>query len=112
MIQSDEIEGHIEGNVFVRTEKKKKIPAPSKKNIQKVKGSLRDLLRGTDTLNVRSLERETGVDRRILRRTLIILLGEGMVQGALSGDEFILEKKQDINDFERKLVDELTTWSG
>ncbi|MFX1561395.1 MAG: zinc ribbon domain-containing protein, partial [Promethearchaeota archaeon] len=111
MIQSDEIEGHIEGSIFVRT-KKRKIPAPSKKDIQKVKGSLRNLLRGTDTLDVRLLERETGVDRRILRRTLIILLGEGIVQGTLSGDEFILEKKQDINDFERKLVDELSTWSG
>jgi hypothetical protein len=112
MIQSDEIEGHIEGNVFVRTEKKKKIPTPSKKGIQKVKGSLRDLLRETDTLDVRRLEQETGVDRRILRRTLIILLGEGTIQGTLSGDEFILEEKQDINDFERKLLEELTTWSG
>ena len=112
MIQSDEIEGHIDGNVFVRTEKKKKIPAPAKKNIQKVKGSLRGLLRGTDTLDVRHLERETGVDRRILRRTLIILLGEGTIQGTLSGDEFILVEKQDINDFEKKLLDELTTWSG
>ena len=112
MIQSDEIEGHIEGNVFVRTEKKKKIPAPSRKDIQKVRGSLQDLLRGTDTLDVRSLERETGVDRRILRRSLIILLGEGTIQGTLSGDEFILKEKQDINDFERKLLEELTTWSG
>jgi hypothetical protein len=111
MIQSDEIEGHIEGNVFVRTEKKK-IPAPSKKDIQKVKGHLRDLLRGTDTLDLRRLEQETGVDRRILRRTLIILLGEGTIQGTLSGDEFILEEKQDINDFEKKLLEELTTWSG
>jgi hypothetical protein len=111
MIQSDEIEGHIEGNVFVRTEKKK-IPAPSKKDIQKVKGHLRDLLRGTDTLDVRRLEQETGVDRRILRRTLIILLGEGTIQGTLSGDKFILKEKQDINDFERKLLEELTTWSG
>ena len=113
MIQSDVIEGHIDGHMFVRTEsKKKKIPVPSRKDIQKVKGTLQDLLGGTDTLDVGRLEKETGIDRRILRRTLIILLGEGTIQGALSGDEFILEKKQDINDFERKLMDELATWSG
>jgi hypothetical protein len=112
MIQSDAIEGHIDGSVFVRTEAKKKMPRPSSQEIQKVKGSLRNLIRGTDTLDIRRLERETGVDRRILRRTLIILLGEGTVQGSLSGDKFILEQKQDIKDFESKLVDELETWSG
>jgi hypothetical protein len=114
MIQSNEIEGHIDGNMFVRTEtkKRKRVPAPSRQDIQKVKGSLRNLLRGTDTLDIRRLEKETGVDRRILRRTLIILLGEGTIQGVLSGDEFILEEKQKFSDFEKKLVDELTTWSG
>jgi len=112
MIQSDAIEGHIDGNVFVRTESKKKMPRPSSQDIQKVKGTLRNLIRGKDTLDIRRLERETGVDRRILRRTLIILLGEGSVRGSLSGDEFILEQKQDIKDFEEKLVDELETWSG
>ncbi len=112
MIQSDVIEGHIDGNTFVRTEPKKKIPAPSRQDIQKVKGTLRNLLRGTDTLDISRLERETGVNRRILRRTLIILLGEGAIQGSLSGDEFTLEQKQDLNDFERKLLDELGTWSG
>jgi WD40 repeat protein len=112
MIQSDAIEGHIDGNVFVRTESKKKMPRPSSQDIQKVKGTLRNLIRGKDTLDIRRLERETGVDRRILRRTLIILLGEGSVRGSLSGDEFILEQKQDIKDFEEKLVDELETWRG
>lgn len=113
MIQSNEIEGHIDGNMFVRTEsKKKKIPVPSRKDVEKVKGTLRDLLHGTDTLDISRLEKETGVDRRILRRTLIILLGEGTIRGSLSGDEFILEEKQNINDFERKLVDELASWSG
>ena len=112
MIQSDVIEGHIDGNVFVRTEIKKKVPSPSKENIRRIEHTLQDLLRGTDTLNIRSLERETGVDRRILRRTLIILLGEGSIQGSLSGDDFILEKKQDINDFEKKFVSELTSWRG
>ena len=113
MIQSDEIEGHIDGNVFVRTEsKKKRIPAPSKQEVRLVKGSLRDLLLGTDTLDIHRLEKETGVDRRILRRTLIILLGEGTIQGSLSGDEFILEEKQDADDFAKKLVNELATWSG
>lgn len=112
MIQSDVIEGHIDGNTFVRTEPKKKIPAPSRQDIQKVKGTLRNLLRGTDTLDISRLERETGVNRRILRRTLIILLGEGAIQGSLSGDEFTLEQKQDLNDFEKKLLDELGTWSG
>ncbi|MFW9973796.1 MAG: hypothetical protein ACFFDQ_00835 [Candidatus Thorarchaeota archaeon] len=112
MIQSDVIGGHIDGNTFVRTEPKKKIPAPSRQDIQRVKGTLRNLLRGTDTLDISRLERETGVNRRILRRTLIILLGEGAIQGSLSGDEFTLEQKQDLNDFERKLLDELGTWSG
>ncbi len=112
MIQSDAIEGHIDGNTFVRTEPKKKIPTPSKEDIRRVKGTLRDILQGTDTLDIRRLERETGVDRGILRRTLIILLGEGSIKGSLIGDEFLLEKKQDINDFERKMLDELETWSG
>jgi len=112
MIQSDAIEGHIDGNVFVRTESKKKMPRPSSQDIQKVRGTLRNLIRGTDTLDIRRLEQETGVDRRILRRTLIILLGEGTVRGSLSGNEFILEQKQDIKDFESKLVDELETWRG
>jgi len=113
MIQSNVIEGHIDGNMFVRTEsKKKRIPVPSKQSVRKVKGTLRDLLIGTDTLDVHRLEKETGVDRRILRRTLIILLGEGTIQGTLSGDEFILEEKQDIDDFTKKVVKELATWSG
>ncbi len=113
MIQSGEIEGHIDGNMFVRTETKKKpIPVPTKQAVQKVRGTLRELLLGSDTLNVHRLEEETGVDRRILRRTLIILLGEGTVKGSLSGDEFILEEKQDVDDFTKKLVHELATWSG
>ncbi len=113
MIQSGVIEGHIDSNMFVRTEsKKKRILVPSKQSVRKVKGSLRDLLIGTDTLDVHRLEKETGVDRRILRRTLIILLGEGTIQGTLSGDEFILEEKQDVDDFTKKLVNELATWSG
>jgi hypothetical protein len=112
MLQSDEIEGHIDGNVFVRTESKKKIQAPTKKEVRNVEGTLRDLLLGTDTLDVHRLEKETGVDRRILRRTLIILLGEGTIQGSLSGNEFILEEKQDVDDFTKKMVKELTTWSG
>ncbi len=113
MIQSNEIEGHIDGTMFVRTEtKKKRIPAPARQNIQKAKGILRDLLRGTDTLDISRLEKGTGVDRRILRRTLIILLGEGTIQGSLTGDEFILAEKQSVSDFEKKLLDELTTWSG
>ncbi|MFW9793633.1 MAG: hypothetical protein ACFFEE_04995 [Candidatus Thorarchaeota archaeon] len=113
MIQSGEIEGHIDGNVFVRTEtKKKQIPTPTKQVVHKVKGTLRNLLLGTDTLDIHRLEKETGVDRRILRRTLILLLGEGTVKGSLSGDEFILEEKQDVDDFAKKLVNELATWSG
>ncbi|MFW9806795.1 MAG: hypothetical protein ACFFFK_08710, partial [Candidatus Thorarchaeota archaeon] len=79
---------------------------------QKVKNVLRDLIHANDSLDVLLLEKETGVDRRILRRTLIILLGEGIVHGSLSGDEFILDKNQDRSDFERKMVDELVNWSG
>jgi hypothetical protein len=112
MIQSDVIEGHLDGNTFVRTQLKKMMPTPSKKDIHNLEDALRDLLRGTDTLDIRLLEKETGVDRRILRRTLIILLGEGAVRGSLIGDEFILEEKQKISDFERKMIDELTAWSG
>jgi hypothetical protein len=113
MIQSNEIEGHIDGNMFVRTEtKKKRIPAPSRQDVHKVKSTLRDLLKGTDTLDIRRLEKETGVDRRILRRTLIILLGEGTVKGSLTGDEFILDKKQNVGNFEKRLVSELSSWSG
>ena len=107
MIQSGEIEGHIDGSTFVRTAKKpkfKKIAARDARNIESV---LLDLLRGTDTVDVSEMEKETGVDRTLLRRTLIILLGEGMIQGTLDGNLFALDERMNSREFAEKLVREL-----
>jgi hypothetical protein len=108
MIQNDVIEGHIDGNTFVRTEEKRrkreKVPNTS---IDKARSILIELLRGERTFNIQKMERESGVDRRILRRTLLILLGDEKVKGIFSGEEFILDDRENIERFVENLVDEL-----
>ncbi|MBN2228756.1 MAG: zinc ribbon domain-containing protein [Candidatus Thorarchaeota archaeon] len=109
MIQCNDIDGHIDGSTFVRTETKKLkgIRKLQEQDISKIRSTLYSLLQGTDSVDVSRMERETGVDRRILRRTLIILLGEGAVKGTLEGDLFILDEKMDLRDFTEKLIEEL-----
>jgi len=109
MIQSEDIDGHLDGNTFVRTEpkKRKKLAKLDERDIRNVQTTLLNLLKGTDSVDVARLEKETGIDRSVLRRTLIILLGEETVQGTLEGDLFILGEKMDAKYFAEKLINEL-----
>ena len=111
MIQSGDIEGYLDESTFVRTKKVKfkKIQEKEAKNIESI---LLDLLRGTDTVDVSNMEKETGVDRTLLRRSLIILLGEGIIQGTLDGDLFALDEKMNSRNFVEKLVEELRAQTG
>ena len=102
MIQSGTIDGYLEGNTFVRTGTPKldERKRPSKQDIKRVRETIIDLLKDGDSVNIRAIERETGVDRWILRRTLLILLGEGAIDGMLEEDTFTLDntKHKDINE--------------
>jgi len=111
MIQSGDIEGHLDDSTFVRTKKVKykKIQEKEARNIESI---LLDLLKGADTVDVNNMEKETGVDRSLLRRSLIILLGEGIIQGTLDGDLFALDEKMSSRDFAEKLVEELRAQTG
>jgi WD40 repeat protein len=109
MIQSGDIEGYLDGSTFVRTEtkKRKRSIKLEEEDIRDLQTTLLNLLKSTDSVDVARMERETGIDRTILRRTLIILLGEGTVEGTLEGNLFIPDKKMDMKDFTGKLIDEL-----
>ena len=107
MIQNETIDGHIDGNTFVRTEEKKRREKVSEAVLSKAQSILVDLLRGERTIDIKQIERESGIDRRILRRTLLILLGDEKAKGMLSGEEFILNDKENIERFVRNLIDEL-----
>ena len=114
MIKSDYFEGHLDGSTFVRTPPKKKqvFKKLDDKDIKSVKSTLMDLLRGTDSISVSKLERETGVDRVLLRRTLIILLGEGIIQGTFEGDLFVLDERMNSHFFAEKLIEEMRVLAG
>ncbi len=112
MIQSGDIEGHIDGSTFVRTKKKPKYKKIGEKEAQNVRSILHDLLKGADAVDVEEMEKETGVDRTLLRRTLIILLGEGTVQGTLDGNLFALDERMSSRDFAEKLIEELRAQTG
>ncbi|MGY5880685.1 MAG: hypothetical protein RTV31_10565 [Candidatus Thorarchaeota archaeon] len=112
MIQSGDIEGHIDGSTFVRTKKKPKYKKIGEKEARNVESILLNLLRGTDTIDVTNMEKETGVNRKLLRRTLIILLGEGTVQGTLDGNLFALDERMSSRDFAEKLIEELRAQTG
>jgi len=107
MIQSGDIEGHIDGSTFVRTAKKRKYKKIAEQDARNVRSILLDLLKGTDTIDVSKMEKETGVDHTLLRRTLIILLGEGTIQGTLDGNLFALDERMSSRDFAEKLIEEL-----
>ena len=112
MIQSGDIEGHIDGSTFVRTKKKPKYKKIDEKEARNVHSILVNLLRGTETVDVIKMEKETGIDRTLLRRTLIILLGEGTIQGTLDGNLFALDERMSSRDFVEKLIEELRAQSG
>jgi hypothetical protein len=114
MIQSGAIEGYIQENMFVRTQAgaRKILKKPDQKAIQRVPSAILDLLKGQGSFEVAKLERETEVDRDVLRRTLIILLGEGEVKGTLDGNEFRLSEGQDPRELARLMTEELRSWSG
>ena len=107
MIQSGDIEGHIDGRTFVRTAKKRKYKKINEKDARNVRTILLDLLKGADTVDVSKMEKETGLDSTFLRRTLIILLGEGTIQGTLDGNLFALDERMNSRDFAEKLIEEL-----
>ena len=109
MIKSEYFEGYLDGNTFVRTEpkKKQKFKKVEENDVKSIKSALVDLLQGTDSISVKRMEQETGLDRVLLRRTLIILLGEGVIQGTLEGDLFMLDEKMNSQFFAEKMVEEL-----
>ena len=113
MIKKKIIRGHFDENVFVRTGRTKlKLPKKAKPiTPNKLRISVAKVLGGQKTVDIEMLELETGVDRQILRRTLLILLGEGLVEGELIGDSFILDKNQDIREFVVGLNKELKHWT-
>ncbi|MBD3407711.1 MAG: hypothetical protein GF411_16455 [Candidatus Lokiarchaeota archaeon] len=112
MIQSGEMEGHIDGNVFVRTEKPKlsKSDKPTEKDVKETRRVLQDLLDNRESIDIDNIEKETGVDRKILRRTLLILLGDGVIQGTLTGHTFSLDDKQSAEEFILRFDSELRNW--
>ncbi|MFX0108412.1 MAG: hypothetical protein ACFE7R_09025, partial [Candidatus Hodarchaeota archaeon] len=109
MIKKGQIEGHFDGNVFVRTTKPKarRELRTSKSSLEKTSKFLTTHLKVNSEFDVLTVERETGVPRSILRRTLMILLGESLVEGILEGDIFTLAENQDINKFIKILYREL-----
>ncbi len=109
MIKGDYFEGYIDGSTFVRTEprKKQKFKSIDERDIKSIQSILLDLLRGTDNISITKMEQDTGIDRILLRRTLIILLGEGVIQGTLEGDRFILDEKMNSQFFAEKITEEL-----
>ncbi|RDE14288.1 MAG: hypothetical protein C4K48_06195 [Candidatus Thorarchaeota archaeon] len=114
MIKSEAIDGHLDGSTFVRTEfkKRKKSVKIGEKDINNIETTLLNLLKETDSVDVARMERQTGVDRTILRRTLIILLGEGIVKGTFEGERFIPSEKTDMEYFVGKLIEELRAQAG
>jgi hypothetical protein len=114
MIQSGAIDGYIQENTFVRTiaDRMRGMKRPKSEDIERVPGALSELLRGTNTVNVQKMEKETGVDSRILRRTLIILLGDELIDGTLEGNEFILGDEEDVKQLSERMITELKNWSG
>ena len=109
MITDGIIEGHLDFNTFVRTKKLKidREKIPTKQEVGEIPEILMSLLKKEKRFEIDALEKQTGIDRTILRRTLMILLGDGTIEGEFSGNEFFLNKKQDIKEFIQKLQSEL-----
>ncbi|MDF1538110.1 MAG: hypothetical protein P1Q69_04325 [Candidatus Thorarchaeota archaeon] len=113
MIEAKEIEGHLDDDTFVRTVKRKRVQdvMPPKEKIAEIPEVLLALLRGDNHLEIDTMVRRTGVPRNILRHTLLILLAEGIIEGNLSEDHFVLAKNQDTKQFIKKLHSELVELS-
>ncbi|MHA1910016.1 MAG: hypothetical protein ACW98Y_22175 [Candidatus Thorarchaeota archaeon] len=109
MIESKDIVGHIDGNTFVRTVKRKRVKdmMPSKQKLAEVPDALKALLRKEKHLDIDAMVKETEIPREILRQTLLILLADGVIEGNLTDEHFILAKSQDKNQFVKKLHTEL-----
>jgi len=109
MIENKELEGHLDGNTFVRTAKQRAIrdDLPPREKINDIPGILVSLLKGEDRIDIDRMVRDTGIPRYILRQTLMILLADGGIEGQLHEDYFVLNKKQDVNQFIKKLHSEL-----
>ncbi len=107
MIQSGTIEGHIEGNMFIRKKIARRVKASSMSTIKRALKVVQDILQENNTLDVEMVEKETGIDRSILRRTILILLGEGEINGTFSDETFTLDSNQDATEFLEKLKAEL-----
>ncbi|MHA2141144.1 MAG: hypothetical protein ACXADD_06530 [Candidatus Thorarchaeota archaeon] len=109
MIKKGKFDGHFNRDVFVRTlEKKPKKPIkPSKAQAQAAVKMTKNLLDKKDSFDIGLVEEETGVPQQILRRTLIILLAEGLIEGIIEGNVFILDKEQSIREFLSRLQKEL-----
>ncbi|MFW9800265.1 MAG: hypothetical protein ACFFD9_07510, partial [Candidatus Thorarchaeota archaeon] len=109
MIKKGTIEGHFDGNLFIRTfeDEKKRVKKPKRVATRAAANLVRDLLAKEDSFNVQLIESETGVPRSILRQTLMILLAEDSVEGTLYGDIFTVDEKQDIKKFVSRLQKEL-----
>jgi WD40 repeat protein len=108
MIQNEIIDGHIDGNTFVRTEKfkAKKIEIPDDSVVQ-IRKVLTERLKDGNSIDIQLIEKESGVDRSLLRRALLILLGEEKVKGMLSEGNFILDERENTKRFINHLLDEL-----
>jgi hypothetical protein len=111
MIKKDLLDGYFNRDVFVRTVEKKprRKGKPSKAATNAAVKLAKDLLDKQDGFDIELLEKETGVPRQILRRTLILLLGEGLVEGILMGNVFTLAKEQNIRKFLNIFQKELET---
>ena len=109
MIEAKEIEGHLDDNTFVRTVKRKRVRdvMPSKEKIAEVPDVLKALLRREKHLEIDAMVRKTDIPREILRQTLLILLADGVIEGNLTGDHFVLAKNQDTNQFVKKFHSEI-----
>ncbi len=112
MIESKDIEGYLERNVFIRTSKKpKRVGLISKEKISEIPRVLKDMLKGTDRIEIDRMSVGTGVPKSILRQTLLILLADGQVEGYFHDSYFVLNKKQNVTDFIRRMSDEIVELS-
>ncbi|MFW9944635.1 MAG: hypothetical protein ACFFB7_06525 [Candidatus Sifarchaeia archaeon] len=109
MIKKGVMDGHFDENVFVRTVKKTpdRLARPSKEVTGAAVEMIGDLLKEKNSFEIQLIEEETGLPRRILRRTLMILLGEDLVEGTLYGDVFTVIGKKNVKEFVRRLQNEL-----
>jgi hypothetical protein len=113
MIEKGIVDGHIDQNIFVRTRpwKIKSSDRPQREEIRKLPEVIISLLKNDNSFEIQLVEKKTGIDRSILRKSLLILLGDGQIEGRISDDEFILEDSQKIDSFVNKLQEEIESIS-